>query len=81
MRPLQAGDQVQLVAASSALLGEGAANRLRAGCAVLASWGLNVPGAEELEQRWLTRHWGYLAGRDGERLADLEEEASPLLAC
>ena len=83
MRPLKEGDRVQLVAASSALLGEGAAERLRAGCAVLSSWGLNVPGDEELEQRWLSRHWGYLAGRDGERLADLEleSEESSLLAC
>lgn len=86
MRPLQPGDRVQLVAASSALRGPGAAERLRAGCAVLERWGLNVPSCEELEQHWLRRHWGYLAGRDGERLADLadaglDEEAAPLLAC
>ena len=81
MRPLKPGDRVQLVAASSALLGQGTAARLAAGCAVLETWGLEVPGAEELERRWLTRHWGYLAGRDDQRLADLDREAAPLLAC
>lgn len=80
MRPLQPGDQVRLVAASSALLAEGVADRLRAGCSVLQSWGLEVPELQELEQRWLSRHWGYLAGRDSERLADLEQPNAPLLA-
>ncbi len=81
MRPLQPGDRVHLAAASSALLGEGAAERLKAGCAVLERWGLQVPSPAELEERWLGRHWGYLAGRDQERLADLHAEAAPLLAC
>lgn len=81
MRPLQPGDRVQLAAASSALRGEGAAERLKAGCAVLAGWGLQVPSHEELEERWLGRHWGYLAGSDEQRLADLEPEEAPLLAC
>lgn len=80
MRPLQPGDRVQLVAASSALLAEGAAERLLAGCAVLESWGLEVPRPQELEQRWLSRHWGYLAGRDEDRLADLDHPNAPLLA-
>jgi muramoyltetrapeptide carboxypeptidase len=85
MRPLRPGDRVQLVAASSALLGEAAAERLRAGCAVLASWGLRMPSSEELSARWLERHWGYLAGSDRQRLADLAAEpdgaVAPLLAC
>ena len=81
MRPLQPGDRVQVVAASSALLTEGVAERLLAGCAVLENWGLEVPGPQELKQRWLLRHWGYLAGRDGERLADLEHPNASLLAC
>ena len=38
--PLRPGDRVQLVAASSALLGEDALARLEAGIAVLESWGL-----------------------------------------
>ena len=82
MRPLQAGDRVQLVAASSALLGAPAAERLKAGCALLASWGLVVPNNDDLERRWLSRHWGYLAGRDAERQGDLEAAAGAgLLAC
>ena len=66
------GRRVQLVAASSALLGAPAAERLKAGCALLASWGLVVPNNDDLERRWLSRHWGYLAGRDAERQGDLE---------
>ena len=81
MRPLRPGDPVQLVAAGSALLGEAAAERLQAGCAVLASWGLRPPDPEEMRQRWLERHWGYLAGSDAERLADLSASGAPLLAC
>lgn len=81
MRPLQPGDRVQLVAASSALGGDGAAERLRAGCTLLAGWGLEVPGPEELEHTWLARRWGYLAGRDSQRLADLDGQGAPLLAC
>lgn len=81
MRPLQPGDQVQPVAASSALLGEGSAERLQAGCAVLEGWGLRLPSAQELERRWLGRHWGHLAGSDTERLADLDAPAAALLAC
>lgn len=69
--PLQPGDRVRLVAASSCLT-EG--RRLEAGIAILQSWGL------EVEQPFSTdRHWGYLAGRDGERLADFA--SAPLLAC
>jgi len=73
-RPLQAGDAVQLAAASSALAPEALA-RLEAGTAVLASWGLAVqPHPDPLRQ------WGYLAGRDGERRGDLQPQAA-LVAC
>ena len=78
-RPLQAGDAVQLAAASSALTPE-ALTRLQAGMAVLTSWGLAVqPHPEPLRQ------WGYLAGRDGERQGDLNPKPTstpaPLVAC
>jgi muramoyltetrapeptide carboxypeptidase len=75
-RPLRAGDRVQLVAASSALDG---LERLEAGVALLEGWGLRVePHPQPL------RRWGYLAGADGERQADLEASGSstpPLTAC
>ncbi|MCP9941590.1 MULTISPECIES: LD-carboxypeptidase [Synechococcales] len=77
--PLQHGDRVQLVAASSALLGDDALARLQAGIAVLEGWGLQV------ERNPLHgRQWGYLAGRDPERRGDLEAAArrgAELLAC
>ena len=72
--PLQAGDAVQLAAASSALNAE-ANERLQAGMAVMARWGLQVnPHPNPL------RRWGDLAGRDSERQADLHGDA-PLVAC
>ena len=77
--PLRPGDRVQLVAASSALLGEDAQARLQAGIAVLESWGLQVEPAP-----LQGRSWGYLAGRDPERRGDLEAAArrgAELLAC
>jgi len=74
--PLRQGDAVQLVAASSALSGDGAGQRLRAGCDLLASWGLQLLGPAPLE-----RHWGYLAGRDWQRRQDLLEADAPLRAC
>lgn len=56
---------MRLVAASSAL-SAGSQSRLAAGLAVLQTWGLVVePSVAPLRQ------WGYLAGRDGERAADL----------
>jgi muramoyltetrapeptide carboxypeptidase len=68
--PLRPGDRVQLVAASSALLGEDALARLEAGIAVLESWGLDV------ERTPLHgRQWGYLAGQDQQRRGDLEAAA------
>lgn len=73
-RPLQAGDRVQLAAASSALQGD-AISRLEAGIAVLELWGLEVE-----PHRNLQRHWGYYAGTDPERLEDLQPNA-PLVAC
>jgi len=74
--PLRQGDAVRLVAASSALSGDGAGQRLRAGCDLLASWGLQLLGPAPLE-----RHWGYLAGRDWQRRQDLLETDAPLRAC
>lgn len=80
-RPLRRGDRVRLVAASSALdRGEA----LAAGLELLRSWGLTIEGDP---QGLLQRRWGYLAGRDGERLADLIpaaadcQEPPALLAC
>lgn len=82
-RPLQAGDRVAVVAASSCLEGEEAIGRLEAGMAILESWGLVV------ERRPL-RRWGYLAGEDFERAQDLQPPVepgqppgppAPLLAC
>ena len=73
-RPLQAGDRVQLAAASSALQGD-AISRLEAGIAVLERWGLEVE-----PHRNLQRHWGYYAGTDHERLEDLQPNA-PLVTC
>lgn len=77
--PLHSGDRVGLVAASSALEGPEAQARIAAGIALLERWGLVVEPGTQVERRW-----GYLAGRDGERAADLERAASsgaPLLAC
>ncbi len=69
--PLRPGDRVELVAASSALE---SAERLEAGGRVLRSWGLELgDGAAPLGRRW-----GYLAGRDVERAADLAPELAPL---
>ncbi len=74
--PLQPGDGVQLVAASSAL---GDATTLGAGLAVLEGWCLRV---ESDAATLLRRRWGYLAGRDGERRHDLEARAAAALhAC
>ncbi len=69
--PLQPGDRVRLVAASSALADD---QRLQAGIELLRSWGLEVDQPFAADRRW-----GYLAGRDEERLADCD--AAPLLAC
>ena len=63
--PLRPGDRVRLVAASSAVA---EASRLEAGIAILRDWGLRVePEAAAL----VGRRWGYLAGRDEQRAADL----------
>jgi len=77
--PLQGGDRVALVAASSALRGEEALARLAAGIAVLERWGLEVTAGDPAR-----RAWGTLAGRDRERAADLERagrSGAALLAC
>ncbi|MFM9102959.1 MAG: LD-carboxypeptidase, partial [Cyanobium sp.] len=71
--PLRPGDRVRPVAASSALEEAG---RLEAGLALLASWGLVVDPRPELP----SRRWGYLAGSDAERAADLGSPAA-LHAC
>ncbi|MEB3255992.1 MAG: LD-carboxypeptidase [Synechococcaceae cyanobacterium] len=63
--PLRPGDRVRLVAASSALA---ESERLEAGLALLADWGLVVEGEAPTIRE---RRWGYLAGRDHERAADL----------
>ena len=71
-RPLQAGDAVAPVAASSALANP---ERLQEGLAILKSWGLDCLPAHGID-----RHWGYLAGTDDQRRNDLETSAA-LLAC
>ncbi|WP_255099796.1 LD-carboxypeptidase [Synechococcus sp. L2F] len=68
---LRRGDHVRLVAASSALAELG---RLQQGVAVLQSWGLTVEMPFDPARRW-----GYLAGHDQQRRADLQP--APLLAC
>ncbi|MFM1798829.1 MAG: hypothetical protein RLZZ117_1107 [Cyanobacteriota bacterium] len=78
-QPLRPGDRVDLVAASSALE---SAERLEAGLRVLRSWGLEVEGGAAL----IGRRWGYLAGRDEVRTADLAPQhpngtSARLLAC
>ena len=71
---LQAGDSVGVVAASSAFKDP---EPLEQGLSLLRSWGLKAE-AESIPQR----RWGYLAGSDQERLADLHRHPTPpLLAC
>lgn len=70
--PLVRGDSVATVAPSSFLKTD---QQLLEGLSVLRDWGLNP-----LDQHVAGRTWGYLAGRDPERHADLEQQA-PLLAC
>ncbi|MEB3253789.1 MAG: LD-carboxypeptidase, partial [Synechococcus sp.] len=70
--PLQRGDTVATVAASSALRDS---QRLNEGLVILKSWGLHL-----LEQSVTGRHWGYLAGTDQARRQDLVQSAR-LLAC
>ena len=61
---------MRLVAASSALA-PASQQRLQAGVAVLEAWGLAIePSAAS------SRRWGYLAGRDRERAADLDPPSS-----
>ncbi|MBM5799600.1 MAG: LD-carboxypeptidase, partial [Cyanobacteria bacterium K_DeepCast_35m_m2_023] len=64
-RPLAPGARVRLVAASSALTPE-SQQRLGAGLAVLQQWGLVVDPSDAHQRRW-----GYLAGPDDQRGADL----------
>jgi muramoyltetrapeptide carboxypeptidase len=60
---LRPGDRVRLVAASSALREQ---ERLCSGLALLQDWGLAVEDGFDPERRW-----GYLAGEDPRRRADL----------
>ena len=72
--PLKAGDLVGVVAASSAY---DDLQPLAAGLELLRSWGLRAN-----DQFIPERRWGYLAGTDQERIADLQCQPSPaLLAC
>jgi len=72
--PLRPGDAMAVVAASSALAD---AERLHQGVSLLESWGLCCRPHSAVG-----RHWGYLAGRDEQRLADLcPETPVSLLAC
>jgi muramoyltetrapeptide carboxypeptidase len=68
--PLRAGDRVRLVAASSAL-SEASRQRLAAGTALLEQWGLVVEPSAAAERRW-----GYLAGQDDQRAADLAADSA-----
>ena len=73
-QPLQPGDVVACVAASSALQDD---IKLKQGIAVLQSWGLDVQ-----PQALAERRWGYFAGRDAARRADLHpSQPAALLAC
>ena len=72
--PLRTGDRVACVAAGSALQDD---IKLQEGIAVLQSWGLDVQ-----PQTLASRRWGYFAGRDDTRHADLHPaEPAALLAC
>lgn len=72
--PLKTGDLVGVVAASSTY---DDLQPLAAGLALLRSWGLQANDASIPERRW-----GYLAGTDQERIADLQHQPSAaLLAC
>lgn len=74
LQPLQQGDGVAVVAASSALDDPHA---LQAGLDLLTSWGLEVR-----PHKAIGRRWGYLAGTDQERRADLAPTPpARLLAC
>ncbi len=74
LSPLQIGDEVSIVAFSSAL--DNTECLLR-GVSILESWGLRIR-PDVISQR----RWGYLAGRDEERRRDLHAiPHAPLLAC
>ena len=75
LSPLQSGDEVAVVAASSAL--DNTDNLLR-GISILDSWGLRIR-PDVISQR----RWGYLAGRDDERRSDFQSvpNALPLGLC
>ncbi|NBP33008.1 MAG: LD-carboxypeptidase, partial [Synechococcaceae bacterium WB6_1B_055] len=64
--------KARIVAPSSAL---GELKNLQAGLELLGSWGIQL----ELPQI-ANRRWGYLAGSDGQRLADFDATAD-LWAC
>lgn len=60
------GDRVSVAATSSRLTESSALERLQAGIHILQSWGLDVDPHQVHR-----RQWGYLAGRDQDRRADL----------
>ena len=71
---LREGDRIGVVAASSAYTD---LESLERGLTLLRSWGLQTE-----PQAIPQRRWGYLAGSDRERLADLQRQPTPpLLAC
>ena len=72
--PLKRGDAVAIAAPSSALRDD---DSLKRGISVFESWGLEVT-----PQDLSARNWGYLAGSDAQRRADLDPHPTPpLLAC
>jgi muramoyltetrapeptide carboxypeptidase len=74
LSPLQRGDEVAVVAASSALDNT---DNLWRGISILESWGLRIR-PDVISQR----RWGYLAGRDEERRRDFQAAPNAaLLAC
>ena len=72
--PLQSGDEVNVVASSSAVDNS---EHIMRGVSILESWGLRI--RPDVISR---RRWGYLAGRDDERRNDLQSPSGAnLLAC
>ena len=72
--PLQSGDEVNVVASSSAVDNS---EHIMRGVSILESWGLRI--RPDVISR---RRWGYLAGRDDERRNDLQSPlGANLLAC
>ena len=73
IKPLLQGDWVSCVAASSTIENDHLLNK---GLAIMQSWGLRCR-----HHQLNKRSWGYLAGNDQQRLADLNIPEASLLAC